>query len=147
MKYVGGETYLEKVPSNLKYAELMHRLSEKVNGAVVVKYALPGEEVDNNNLITCIDDEQVQVRLVSSCHTVSKGPASVRYWRAKVAHLHLPDGSVLLLAKPVRLLAAQSAVYHTELASWVGTWGDSACSAGCSVSLQVIDRCGFAAGT
>ena len=66
MKYVGGETYLEKVPSNLKYAELMHRLSEKVNGAVVVKYALPGEEVDNNNLITCIDDEQVQVRLVSS---------------------------------------------------------------------------------
>ena len=35
----------------------------------------------------------------------------MRYWRAKVAHLHLPDGSVLLLAKPVRLLAAQSAVY------------------------------------
>ena len=142
MKYVGGETYLEKVPSNLKYAELMHRLSEKVNGAVVLKYALPGEEVDNNNLITCIDDENVQVRLESFCHTLNTEPATVRYWRAKVAHLRLLDCSVLLLAEHTRMLAAQSAV--CGLASWIGIWGDKASSAGC---LQVMDRCGFAAGT
>lgn len=61
MKYVGGETYLEKVPSNMRYADLMHRMSEKVNGAVTLKYCPPGEEVDVNNLVTCVDDDHVQV--------------------------------------------------------------------------------------
>lgn len=61
VKYVGGETYLEKVPSNMRYAELMHRMSEKVNGAVTLKYSPPGEEVDVHNLVTCVDDDHVQV--------------------------------------------------------------------------------------
>ena len=61
MKYIGGETYLEKVPSTMRYADLMHRMSEKVNGAVTLKYSPPGEEVDVNNLVTCVDDDHVQV--------------------------------------------------------------------------------------
>ena len=67
MKYVGGETYLEKVPSNMRYADLMHRMSEKVNGAVTLKYSPPGEEVDVNNLVTCVDDDHVQVGHVRLC--------------------------------------------------------------------------------
>ena len=63
VKYVGGETYLEKVPSSMRYADLMHRMSEKVNGAVTLKYSPPGEEVDVNNLVTCVDDDHVQVSL------------------------------------------------------------------------------------
>jgi len=61
-KYVGGETYHEKIPA-MRYADLMHYMSEKVNGAVTLKYSPPGEEVDVNNLVTCVDDDHVQVRL------------------------------------------------------------------------------------
>ena len=64
-KYVGGETYHEKIPA-MKYADLMHYMSEKVNGAVTLKYAPPGEEVDVNNLVTCVDDDHVQVTCSSS---------------------------------------------------------------------------------
>ena len=64
VKYVGGETYLEKVPSSMRYADLMHRMSEKVNGAVTLKYSPPGEEVDVNNLVTCVDDDHVQASLL-----------------------------------------------------------------------------------
>lgn len=68
MKYVGGETYLEKVPSSMRYADLMHRMSEKVNGAVTLKYSPPGEEVDVNNLVTCVDDDHVQVQFLPTLH-------------------------------------------------------------------------------
>lgn len=59
---MGGQKYWEKVPSKLDYASLMHRMSSKVNGAVTLKYAPPGEEVvDPENLITCVDNDHVQV--------------------------------------------------------------------------------------
>ena len=65
-KYVGGETYHEKIPA-MRYADLMHYMSEKVNGAVTLKYSPPGEEVDVNNLVTCVDDDHVQVNFSPLC--------------------------------------------------------------------------------
>lgn len=94
MKYVGGETYLEKVPSNVRYADLMHRMSEKVNGAVTLKYSPPGEEVDVNNLVTCVDDDHVQARDSPSCHfflpTVKKAAMHVEEAGSRLK-LHIPD--------------------------------------------------------
>ena len=67
MKYVGGQTYLEKVPSNFKYADLLHRLSEKVDDAVSVKWLAPGDDLDPEGLISLTDDSDLQVSGVLSC--------------------------------------------------------------------------------
>jgi hypothetical protein len=60
-KYVGGSTFLESTPLGArKYADLMFSLAEKVNGGVSLKYQLPGDELDPENLITVEDDGDVQ---------------------------------------------------------------------------------------
>lgn len=60
--------YWEKVPAKSNYAELMHRMSAKVNGAVTLKYAPPGEQItDPENLVTCVDNDHVQVRSRQPC--------------------------------------------------------------------------------
>ena len=61
-KYVGGDTFMHTVPVAWKYAELMFSLAEKVDGAVSVKYQLPGEELDPDSLISVSDDSDLQVR-------------------------------------------------------------------------------------
>lgn len=61
-KYVGGDTFMQTVPVAWKYAELMFSLAEKVDGAVSVKYQLPGEELDPDSLISVSDDSDLQVR-------------------------------------------------------------------------------------
>lgn len=59
-KYIAGETFLETVPTTAKYADVMFGLAEKVDGAVSVKYQLPGEDLDPDALITVADDSDVQ---------------------------------------------------------------------------------------
>ena len=61
-KYVGGDTFMHTVPASWQYAELMFSLAEKVDGAVSVKYQLPGEELDPDSLISVSDDSDLQVR-------------------------------------------------------------------------------------
>ena len=71
VKYVGGSSYLDSILATLRYADLAFRLTEKVNGAVSIKYLPPGDELDEDNLIGIWDDADVQVcpseRLSSSC--------------------------------------------------------------------------------
>ncbi|GAB4816617.1 hypothetical protein N2152v2_003663 [Parachlorella kessleri] len=59
-KYVGGDTFMHTVPASWQYAELMFSLAEKVDGAVSVKYQLPGEELDPDSLISVSDDSDLQ---------------------------------------------------------------------------------------
>lgn len=61
VKYVGGTSHLDSIPVSFKYADLVFRLTEKVNGAVSIKYLLPGDELDEDNLIGVWDDADVQV--------------------------------------------------------------------------------------
>lgn len=58
-KYVGGETFLESVPMTWRYADLVFCLAEKVDGAISVKYLLPGEELDPDGLISVSDDNDI----------------------------------------------------------------------------------------
>ena len=45
-----------------RYADLMFSLAEKVDGAVSVKYQLPGEELDPDSLISVNDDGDIKAR-------------------------------------------------------------------------------------
>lgn len=80
VKYVGGSWHHDSVPTHFKYADLAFRLTEKVNGAVSIKYLPPGETLDPDNLIGVWDDADVQVRMVRSAHaqTSSAKAASAR---------------------------------------------------------------------
>ena len=60
-RYLGGDHFLESLPEATRYADLMFALSEKVDGAVSVKYLLPGEELDPEALISVNDDGDVKV--------------------------------------------------------------------------------------
>ena len=69
VKYVGGASYLDRIPISFKFADLSHRLAEKANGAVLVKYLVPGEPLDEDELVGIQDDLDIQAspayRLIS----------------------------------------------------------------------------------
>lgn len=66
-RYNGGDHFLESVPDTTRYTDLMFALSEKVDGAVSVKYQLPGEELDPDSLISVNDDADIRVRNAWCC--------------------------------------------------------------------------------
>ncbi|KAK9788455.1 hypothetical protein WJX73_009181 [Symbiochloris irregularis] len=78
VKYVGGSWHHDSVPTHFKYADLAFRLTEKVNGAVSIKYLPPGEMLDPDNLIGVWDDADVQEMFeeyaYSSQRSESPGP-------------------------------------------------------------------------
>lgn len=49
------------MPESTRYADMMFALAEKVDGAVSVKYQLPGEELDPDSLISVNDDADIRV--------------------------------------------------------------------------------------
>jgi hypothetical protein len=60
-RYLGGDHFLESLPDTTRYSDLMFSLAEKVDGAVSVKYQLPGEELDPDSLISVNDDNDMKV--------------------------------------------------------------------------------------
>lgn len=61
VKYVGGEHYLDRVPTTFKCADLVHRLAEKANHSVSVRYQVPGEPLDEDELVAVSDDVDMEV--------------------------------------------------------------------------------------
>jgi len=61
-RYQGGESHLESIPTSWRYADLMHRLAERCNGAVALKYFEPNDEMHPDNLLTVSDDDDLKVR-------------------------------------------------------------------------------------
>ena len=57
---MGGSSYLDRIPATFKFADLSHRLAEKANGAVLVKYLVPGEILDEDELVSVQDDLDIQ---------------------------------------------------------------------------------------
>ena len=72
VKYVGGEHYLDRVPTTIKAADLVHRLAEKANHSVSVRYQVPGEPLDEDELVAVSDDVDMEV---SSCVTAAAAGA------------------------------------------------------------------------
>lgn len=62
--YSGGDTFLESVPVSWKYADLVFSLAEKVDGAISLKYQLPGEDLDPDALISVADDSDIAVSFI-----------------------------------------------------------------------------------
>ena len=61
VKYVGGEHYLDRVPLTFRFADLAHRLSEKANHSVSLRYQVPGEALDEDELVAISDNLDVEV--------------------------------------------------------------------------------------
>ena len=73
-RYQGGESHLESIPTRYRYADLMHRLAERCNGAVALKYFEPNDEMHPDNLLTVSDDDDLQVLIwalfKAACNTL-----------------------------------------------------------------------------
>lgn len=59
-RYHGGHNLLESLPVASKYADVATRLSKKAGAPVSIKYQLPCEDLDPDNLISVGDDEDLQ---------------------------------------------------------------------------------------
>ena len=91
VKYVGGEHYLDRVPTSFKFADLAHRLAEKANHSVSVRYQVPGEPLDEDELVAVTDDLDMEVSLLcrapltgllSAARQPAGGLQALQIWRA-----------------------------------------------------------------
>ncbi|XP_039019010.1 uncharacterized protein LOC120150400 isoform X2 [Hibiscus syriacus] len=57
LRYVGGETRIASLPRDIGYEELMSKMRELYDGAVVLKYQQPDEDLDA--LVSAVNDDDV----------------------------------------------------------------------------------------
>ncbi|XP_058226948.1 uncharacterized protein LOC131335549 [Rhododendron vialii] len=57
LRYVGGETRIVSVPRDISYEELMAKMRELYDGAAVLKYQQPDEDLDA--LVSVVNDDDV----------------------------------------------------------------------------------------
>ncbi|XVE80017.1 hypothetical protein DITRI_Ditri14bG0104900 [Diplodiscus trichospermus] len=57
LRYVGGETRIVSVPRDISYEELMSKMRELYDGAAVLKYQQPDEDLDA--LVSVVNDDDV----------------------------------------------------------------------------------------
>ncbi|RDX82057.1 Serine/threonine-protein kinase STY8, partial [Mucuna pruriens] len=57
LRYVGGETRIVSVPRDISYEELMGKMRELFDGAAVLKYQQPDEDLDA--LVSVVNDDDV----------------------------------------------------------------------------------------
>ncbi|KAM1172664.1 hypothetical protein ACFX2I_022729 [Malus domestica] len=57
LRYVGGETRIVSVPQDIKFEELMNKIRELYEGAAVLKYQQPDEDLDA--LVSVVNDDDV----------------------------------------------------------------------------------------
>ncbi|GAB4838208.1 hypothetical protein Ancab_027738 [Ancistrocladus abbreviatus] len=57
LRYVGGETRIVSVPRDISYEELMARMRELYEGAAILKYQQPDEDLDA--LVSVVNDDDV----------------------------------------------------------------------------------------
>ncbi|KAK7265293.1 hypothetical protein RJT34_32911 [Clitoria ternatea] len=57
LRYVGGETRIVSVPRDISYEELMGKMRELYDGAAVLKYQQPDEDLDA--LVSVVNDDDV----------------------------------------------------------------------------------------
>ncbi|XP_027340767.1 probable serine/threonine-protein kinase DDB_G0282963 isoform X2 [Abrus precatorius] len=75
LRYAGGETRIISIRRNIRFQELMQKTSSIYNEAHVIKYQLPGEDLDA--LVSVSSDEDLR-NMMEECHDLQSGRGSLK---------------------------------------------------------------------
>ncbi|KAK4431945.1 putative serine/threonine-protein kinase SIS8 [Sesamum alatum] len=95
LRYVGGETRIVSVPRDITYEELMGKMRELFEGATVLKYQQPDEDLDA--LVSVVNDDDV-TNMMEEYDKLGSGDGFTRLRIFLFAHpdqdgsLHFGDG-------------------------------------------------------
>lgn len=73
LRYVGGETRIISIRRDIRFQELMQKTSSIYNDVHVIKYQLPGEDLDA--LVSVSSDEDLR-NMMEECHDLQGGRGS-----------------------------------------------------------------------
>jgi PB1 domain len=76
LRYVGGETRIVTVPHNISFSNLIQRIREIFEGADVIKYQQPDEDLDA--LVSVVNDDDVINMMEEYDKLISSGEAFTR---------------------------------------------------------------------
>ncbi|XP_058072114.1 uncharacterized protein LOC131221044 [Magnolia sinica] len=96
LRYVGGDTRIIRISKDISWQELVQKMSAIYNQAHMIKYQLPGEELDALVSVSCDEDLQ---NMIEECSTLEGGEGSqkLRMFLFSVAEMedaHLGLGSM-----------------------------------------------------
>ena len=83
-RYHGGHNLLESLPVTSKYSDVVTRLSKKAGAPVAIKYQLPCEDLDPDNLISVGDDEDLQEMVEEYERALQMPGTPVKTYRLRV---------------------------------------------------------------
>ncbi|CAL0310261.1 unnamed protein product [Lupinus luteus] len=75
LRYVGGETRIISIRKDIRWPELMHKMSSIYNEVHVMKYQLPGEDLDA--LVSVSSDEDLW-NMMEECHELQSRRGSLK---------------------------------------------------------------------
>ncbi|XP_061351631.1 uncharacterized protein LOC133296623 isoform X2 [Gastrolobium bilobum] len=75
LRYVGGETRIISIRKDIRWQELMQKTSSIYNEAHVIKYQLPGEDLDA--LVSVSSDEDLR-NMMEECHDLQSRRGSLK---------------------------------------------------------------------
>ncbi|CAL9117934.1 unnamed protein product [Musa textilis] len=75
LRYVGGATHILRINKSMSWEELMQRARRMYNQTSVIKYQLPGEDLDALISVHCNDDLQ---HMIDECTVLEDSEASQR---------------------------------------------------------------------
>ncbi|KAM7266816.1 hypothetical protein ACFE04_008982 [Oxalis oulophora] len=90
LRYVGGETRILSVPRDISYEELMNRMRELYEGAAVLKYQQPDEDLDA--LVSVVNDDDV-TNMMEEYEKLGSGDGFIRLRIFLFSHPEL-DGAL-----------------------------------------------------
>ncbi|CAM8956988.1 unnamed protein product [Rhodiola kirilowii] len=76
LRYVGGETRVVCLNRDISWKELMYKASKIYDQVSIVKYQLPGEDLDALVSVTCDEDLQ---NMMEECNSTVSGEGSKRF--------------------------------------------------------------------
>ncbi|GAB4853590.1 hypothetical protein Ancab_017781 [Ancistrocladus abbreviatus] len=89
LRYVGGETRIVSVPRDISYEELMARMGELYEGASILKYQQPDEDLDA--LVSVVNDDDV-TNMMEEYDKLGSGDG---FTRLRIFLFSYPDQDVL----------------------------------------------------
>lgn len=129
-KYMGGQSILESVPAGFKYSDVMFKLCEKIDGAVTLKYQLPGEDLDPDALISVTDDDDLKEMFEEYFRGLRMPGTPVKTFRLRVFLFpaeeepftpeDILDGQHLLSSRTSRLLGEGKSSFGSNVSSGSG---------------------------
>lgn len=86
LRYVGGETRIIRIRKDISWQELIHKALSIYNQSHVIKYQLPGEELDALVSVSCDEDLQ---NMMEECNELEdkEGPHKLRMFFFSISDL------------------------------------------------------------